>query len=168
MQTRRLGPVEVSAIGLGAMPLSIEGRPAEDRAFATVHAALDAGVTLIDTADAYCLGHDDFGHGEVVAVLRELGRDGGQDDALLDAVQRGVQEGAERRPLARHPRVAPVERVADRPDDEGQAAEHVVVLPHEHRGDDAQREPRERDRVRGEPRLDQPVADEDLVVAGGG
>jgi hypothetical protein len=35
------------------MPLSIEHRPDETRAIATVHAALDAGVTLIDTADSY-------------------------------------------------------------------------------------------------------------------
>src|SRR2546421_103069 len=35
------------------MPMSIEGRPDRQRSLATVHAALDAGVTLIDTADAY-------------------------------------------------------------------------------------------------------------------
>ena len=35
------------------MPLSLSGRPDEDRAIRTIHAALDAGVTLIDTADAY-------------------------------------------------------------------------------------------------------------------
>ena len=43
----------MSAIGLGAMPLSVEGRPDEGRALATVHAALDARVTLLDTADSY-------------------------------------------------------------------------------------------------------------------
>ena len=44
----------VSAIGLGAMPLSTkEDRPSPSEAEAVVHAALDAGVTLIDTADAY-------------------------------------------------------------------------------------------------------------------
>ena len=46
--------VTVSAIGLGAMPLSTkEHRPSPAEAEAVVHAALDAGVTLIDTADAY-------------------------------------------------------------------------------------------------------------------
>ena len=54
-KTRRIGAVEVSAIGLGGMPMSIEGRPDEARSIATIHAALDAGVTLIDTADAYHL-----------------------------------------------------------------------------------------------------------------
>ena len=53
----------------------------------------------------------------------KYGGDRGQDDALLDAVQRRVQERAERRALARHARVAAVERVADRADDERDAAE---------------------------------------------
>jgi aryl-alcohol dehydrogenase-like predicted oxidoreductase len=64
MDTRRIGDVEVSAIGLGAMPMSIEGRPDEERSLATLHAALDAGVTLIDTADAYHLHADEVGHNE--------------------------------------------------------------------------------------------------------
>ena len=54
MQTRRIGSLEVSAVGMGAMPLSVEGyHPEESQAVATLHAALDAGVTLVDTADAY-------------------------------------------------------------------------------------------------------------------
>ncbi|MEV6317770.1 aldo/keto reductase [Streptomyces sp. NPDC051776] len=64
MQTRRIGTVEVSAIGIGAMPMSVRGRPGEERSIATVHAALDAGATLIDTADAYSLGSEDVGHNE--------------------------------------------------------------------------------------------------------
>ncbi|MDT0391149.1 aldo/keto reductase [Streptomyces sp. DSM 41921] len=66
MHTRRIGDVEVSAIGLGAMPMSIEGRPDEERSLATLHAALDAGVTLIDTADAYHLHADEVGHNETL------------------------------------------------------------------------------------------------------
>ncbi|NUS07344.1 MAG: aldo/keto reductase, partial [Nonomuraea sp.] len=62
MRTRRIGDVEVGAVGLGAMPLSIEGRPDEGRAIATIHAALDAGVTLIDTADSYHWHADETGH----------------------------------------------------------------------------------------------------------
>lgn len=47
------------------MNLSIEGRPDEARAIATIHAAIDAGVNLIDTADSYHLaGHDEIGHNE--------------------------------------------------------------------------------------------------------
>jgi len=52
MRYRKLGDVEVSAIGLGAMPMTKPGRE-DERSVATVHAALDAGVTLIDTADSY-------------------------------------------------------------------------------------------------------------------
>ena len=48
MRYRTIGGTRVGAIGLGGMPMSIEGRPTEDRSIATIHAALDAGVTLID------------------------------------------------------------------------------------------------------------------------
>jgi aryl-alcohol dehydrogenase-like predicted oxidoreductase len=64
MRTRTIGPVTVGAIGLGAMPMSIEGRPGEWRSIRTIHAALDAGVTLIDTADAYHLHAGEAGHNE--------------------------------------------------------------------------------------------------------
>ena len=75
MQTRKLGNTQVSAIGLGGMPLSIAGRPDRDRAFATVHAAVDAGVTLIDTADAYSLDERDFGHNEELIAEATKGMD---------------------------------------------------------------------------------------------
>ncbi|ACY17817.1 aldo/keto reductase [Haliangium ochraceum] len=66
MKTRKLGPegVEVSAIGLGGMPMSLQGRPDEAHCIAVIHAALDAGITLIDTADVYCIDNDDIGHNE--------------------------------------------------------------------------------------------------------
>jgi aryl-alcohol dehydrogenase-like predicted oxidoreductase len=64
MKYRTIGEVEVSAIGLGAMPMSIEGRPDGARSVRTIHAALDAGVTLIDTADAYHLLPGEVGHNE--------------------------------------------------------------------------------------------------------
>lgn len=51
-------------IGLGGMPMSIAGRPDKKQSIATIHAALDAGTTLIDTADVYCLDDDDLGHNE--------------------------------------------------------------------------------------------------------
>src|SRR6184192_2713337 len=53
-----------SMIGFGGMPLSIQGRPPEDVGRAVINAALDAGVTLIDTADVYCLNDGDLGHNE--------------------------------------------------------------------------------------------------------
>ena len=76
-KTRRIGDVEVSAIGLGGMPMSIEGRPDEARSIATIHAALDAGITLIDTADAYHLTATDDGHNEslIAKALASYGGD---------------------------------------------------------------------------------------------
>jgi aryl-alcohol dehydrogenase-like predicted oxidoreductase len=55
------------------MPLSIQGRPPEDEARRVLHAAIDAGMTFIDTADVYCLDDDDIGHNErlIASVLRE-------------------------------------------------------------------------------------------------
>jgi aryl-alcohol dehydrogenase-like predicted oxidoreductase len=89
MKQRKLGTADVGAIGLGEMPLSIEGRPEdEDRSFATVHAALDAGVTLIDTADAYCLNADEHGHGEDL-VARALKAYGGDTSHVIVATKGG-------------------------------------------------------------------------------
>ncbi|MEK6374485.1 MAG: aldo/keto reductase [Acidobacteriota bacterium] len=51
-------------IGFGGMPLSIQGRPPEDVGRQVLHAAIDAGMTLIDTADVYCLDDNDIGHNE--------------------------------------------------------------------------------------------------------
>jgi aryl-alcohol dehydrogenase-like predicted oxidoreductase len=72
-----VGRVSVGAIGLGAMPLSTkEDRPSPSDAEAVLHAALDAGVTLIDTADAYSRDESEFGHNEelVANALRSYGR----------------------------------------------------------------------------------------------
>jgi aryl-alcohol dehydrogenase-like predicted oxidoreductase len=64
MQSRTLGTHTVSAIGLGGMPLSIDGRPSREQGLATILAAIDAGVTLIDTADSYTMEADGQGHNE--------------------------------------------------------------------------------------------------------
>ncbi|GHD25765.1 aldo/keto reductase [Streptomyces galbus] len=79
MHTRRIGDVEVSAIGLGGMPMSIEGRPDEERSLATLHAALDAGVTFIDTADAYHRDAGEVGHNETLIAKALAGHDRGRD-----------------------------------------------------------------------------------------
>ncbi|WP_049571001.1 aldo/keto reductase [Nonomuraea sp. SBT364] len=73
---RVIGDVRVGAVGLGAMPLSIEGRPDPERAAATVRAALDAGVTLIDTADSYHWHAGEEGHNELLVARALRGRDG--------------------------------------------------------------------------------------------
>ena len=88
MQQRTIGPRTVSAIGLGGMPMSIEGRPDEARSIATVHAALEAGVTLIDTADAYHLHADEVGHNEEL-IARALRTWGGDTSDVLVATKGG-------------------------------------------------------------------------------
>jgi aryl-alcohol dehydrogenase-like predicted oxidoreductase len=66
MKTRPFGStgLSLSVIGLGGMPMSIQGRPDEGQSLRTIHAALDAGMTLIDTANVYCLDDGDIGHNE--------------------------------------------------------------------------------------------------------
>ncbi|GAA2861034.1 oxidoreductase [Actinoplanes cyaneus] len=88
MQSRSIGDVRVSAIGLGGMPMSIEGRPDEARSIRTVHAALDAGITLIDTADAYHIGADEVGHNETL-IARALAGYGGDTSGVLVATKGG-------------------------------------------------------------------------------
>jgi aryl-alcohol dehydrogenase-like predicted oxidoreductase len=90
MQQRTIGDVQVSAIGLGAMPMSIEGRPDHQRSVATIHAALEAGVTLIDTADAYHLHADEVGHNESL-VAEALASWGGDASSVLLATKGGHQ-----------------------------------------------------------------------------
>ncbi|MEY9932954.1 aryl-alcohol dehydrogenase-like predicted oxidoreductase [Catenulispora sp. GP43] len=88
MHTRRIGETTVSAIGLGGMPMSIEGRPDEQRSIATIHAALEAGVTLIDTADAYHTFADEVGHNESL-IARALASYGGDTSDVLVATKGG-------------------------------------------------------------------------------
>lgn len=75
MQTRSLGTngPTVSALGLGAMSMSGSyGVADRSESIATVHAALDAGVTLIDTGDFYAAGHNEMLLGE---ALKDRARD---------------------------------------------------------------------------------------------
>ena len=83
--TRMRGGAEGFPIGLGAMPMSLAGRPPEERSIRTIHAALDAGVNLIDTADAYAVDEDDVGHNErlVAEALR------GRRDGVIVATKAG-------------------------------------------------------------------------------
>jgi aryl-alcohol dehydrogenase-like predicted oxidoreductase len=63
MKLRRFGHngPEVSAIGLGCMGMSDLYGPAEEKeSIATIHAALDAGITLLDTGDFYGMGHNEM------------------------------------------------------------------------------------------------------------
>lgn len=63
MQTRQLGKngIKVSAIGLGCMGMSeVYGPADESESIATIHAALDAGITLLDTGDFYAMGSNEM------------------------------------------------------------------------------------------------------------
>jgi aryl-alcohol dehydrogenase-like predicted oxidoreductase len=84
-----VGRVSVGAIGLGAMPLSTkQDRPSPREAEAVVHAALDAGVALIDTADAYARDESEFGHNESL-VAAALASYGGDTSGVLVATKGG-------------------------------------------------------------------------------
>jgi aryl-alcohol dehydrogenase-like predicted oxidoreductase len=88
LRTTKLGSATVSVIGLGGMPMSIEGRPDEDRSIRTIHAALAAGVTLIDTADAYHLKAGETGHNERL-IAKALASYGGDTSDVLVATKGG-------------------------------------------------------------------------------
>src|SRR5436189_1811307 len=88
MKTRRLGSngPEVSAIGLGCMGMSDLYGPADEaESIATIHAALDAGITLLDTGDYYGMGHNEL-------LVREALR-GRNRDAVLISVKFGSLRG---------------------------------------------------------------------------
>jgi aryl-alcohol dehydrogenase-like predicted oxidoreductase len=92
MKQRTLAGRQVSAIGLGAMPLSMNNdkeTPAHEDAIATVHAALDAGVTFIDTADCYAPAWNEMGHNERI-VAEALRTWGGDTSDVLVATKGGI------------------------------------------------------------------------------
>lgn len=91
MQTRPLGPAapSVSAIGFGAMPLSIQGRPEEAAALRVIQAVLDAGVNFVDTANVYCLDNNDVGHNERL-IAKALKSWSGSADSVVIATKGGL------------------------------------------------------------------------------
>ncbi|MES4886099.1 aldo/keto reductase [Streptomyces sp. NPDC000349] len=79
MNIRTLGTTgpRVSSLGLGLMGMSDLYGPADDaESVATIHAALDAGVTLLDTGDFYGMGHNEL-------LLRDALRDRDRDNAVI-------------------------------------------------------------------------------------
>ena len=88
MKMRKLGTTgpEVSAIGLGAMGMSgMYGPSDRNESLATIHAALEAGINLIDTGDFYGMGHNEMLIGE---ALKSHSR----DEAII-SVKFGAQRG---------------------------------------------------------------------------
>src|ERR1700756_2403482 len=89
MKTRSLGSTgpRVSAVGLGCMGMSDVYGPADEKeSVATIHAALDAGINLLDTGDFYGMGHNEL-------VLREALKGGKREQAFIQ-----VKYGAQRSP----------------------------------------------------------------------
>ena len=92
MQTRPLGPgaPQVSAVSFGGMPLSIQERPTDEGvAIRVIHAVLDASVTLLDTANVYCLDDDDIGHNERL-IAAALSQWSGNRDTVIVATKGGL------------------------------------------------------------------------------
>jgi aryl-alcohol dehydrogenase-like predicted oxidoreductase len=75
LKTRNLGPFTVSTVGVGAMQMSVEGRPPYEQSAQAIRAAVEGGITFIDTADCYHIGADEVGHNEdlVARALAQLG-----------------------------------------------------------------------------------------------
>ena len=73
MQYRTLGRtgVQVSSLALGAMNFGTIGNTTQDEATAIVDAALEAGINLIDTADAYSAGQSEEMVGKAIAGRRD-------------------------------------------------------------------------------------------------
>ncbi len=83
MKTRAIGGVEVSEIGFGLMNLSLAGRPPDDEGVRVIHAALDQGMTLMDTADCYCIDDGDFHHNERLLARALDARPGSRERAFI-------------------------------------------------------------------------------------
>jgi aryl-alcohol dehydrogenase-like predicted oxidoreductase len=78
----------VFPVGLGAMPLSMPGRPNEARALAVIHAAVDAGMNFIDTANVYCTDDKEIGHNE--RLVQNALKLSGMTKAVTVAAKGGV------------------------------------------------------------------------------
>lgn len=77
-------------LGLGGMPMSLAGRPSEAQSIAVIHAALDGGITLIDTADVYCIDDSDLGHNEHL-IAKALASWRGDRSKILVATKGGLR-----------------------------------------------------------------------------
>lgn len=95
-------------IAIGCMRLSTDPDRVDERSIAVLHAALDAGVTLLDTADAYCLDDTDTGHNERL-IARALASWTGDRSRIVVATKGGMTRPAGRWDVdgrAKHLRIA--------------------------------------------------------------
>jgi len=94
LPTRTLGSsgIVTSAIGLGCMSLSgIYGKSGDDEGIAIIHEALDRGITMLDSSDAYGAGHNEElvgkalkGRRSQVVLATKFGNIGGKDGKFAD------------------------------------------------------------------------------------
>jgi aryl-alcohol dehydrogenase-like predicted oxidoreductase len=84
------------------MHLSIQERPPEEQGVRVIHAALDAGVTLIDTANVYCLDDSEIGHNERL-IAEALRKYRGSRDQVIVATKGGMQRPGGRWEMAGRP-----------------------------------------------------------------
>jgi len=89
MEQRRIGDLEVSAIGLGGMPMSVRKKNDVELGVRTIHRALDEGITFIDTADVYTPNDAPMGHNEDL-IARALASYGSSADRVLVATKGGM------------------------------------------------------------------------------
>ena len=93
MTSRRIADLSVYPVGLGAMPLSDTAMLAErPRALATVHAALDSGITLVDTADIYAPDAERLGHNEILVgeAVRSWAGSSADRERIVVATKGGI------------------------------------------------------------------------------
>ena len=102
METRTLGSngLNVSALGLGCMGMSdLYGPTDDDESIATIHAAIDAGINLLDTGDFYGMGTNEM-------LIRRALREGDRERILLSVKFGGMRDpqggfiGFDTRPVA--------------------------------------------------------------------
>lgn len=97
MTSRAIADLSVFPIGLGAMPLSKAAMANErPRALATIYAALDSGMTLLDTADIYAPDAQRFGHNEVLVgeALRSWAGSAADRERIVVATKGGITRTA--------------------------------------------------------------------------
>jgi len=84
------------------MHLSIQDRPSEEQGIRVIHAAVEAGVTLIDTADVYCLDDSEIGHNERL-IAKALRTYQGNRDQVVVATKGGMRRPGGRWEVAGRP-----------------------------------------------------------------
>ena len=97
LQTRKIADLNVSLVGLGCMPLSnIKMVDHREQAIATIHHAIDLGITLLDTANVYSPTWDTVGHNETLVAEAVRSYSGSADiSKVVITTKGGITKPAE-------------------------------------------------------------------------